>query len=475
MMPFMNWVRSNLITVISIIVVVVSLGALGWVHLNGTSFEEEVAQRSRTLDQIKRFERNSMRVPGERPDDPPETISSITINQVAIDQLKDLYDRMLGEHDALSDYALRRNRLGKAVLVEGLFPEPTSLNLPFDARAAYRAALSDLLKPADPEDPSLPRLDAGRPPDQAFIDSELEEVRNTFIEGRTILGVAEDSAKVGTELVKEQRDRLMELLLERAENIHLYAVTDINDPDFPFDVGEWSAASAGARPTMDQLWEGQIELWFQQDIAAAIAKANQTWDPDANVLNVPVKRLIRVEIVPGYIGLHTFGPTIADTSAAMPYSPPASGRTGAAEQPQPDNFYNGPSGRTSNAVYDVRQARVVLIADFQQLPTLFSAINDTNFLSVIDLQITGVDEYLELEQGFIYGSSDAVEVDMVIESIWLRAWTSELMPPIVRQYVGIDEPTAEFGTAPDRPGYYDPRFQRDRGGRYDPYAPRNER
>jgi hypothetical protein len=47
-----------------------------------------------------------------------------------------------------------------------------------------------------------------------------------------------------------------------------------------------------------------------------------------------------------------------------------------------------------------------------------------------------VDEYAALREGFVYGSGDAVEAGILIETVWLRHWTNDLMPITVRQRIG---------------------------------------
>jgi len=112
----------------------------------------------------------------------------------------------------------------------------------------------------------------------------------------------------------------------------------------------------------------------------------------------------------------------------------------------------------SNALYDVRHARLVAVVDYQKLPELFRALSRVNFMTVLNMQVTDVDEYDALAEGFVYGSSDAVEVDMVIETLWMREWTEPLMPDKTREYVGIDEPEEPAEQQFDDPygGYGDP-------------------
>ena len=89
----------------------------------------------------------------------------------------------------------------------------------------------------------------------------------------------------------------------------------------------------------------------------------------------------------------------------------------------PYDFSVSATGRTSNELYDVWHVGVQLIVDWQKLPELFRHFQQVNFMTVLDVKIKGVDEYEALEKGMIFGAADAVEVDLLIESIWLREWT----------------------------------------------------
>jgi hypothetical protein len=128
-------------------------------------------------------------------------------------------------------------------------------------------------------------------------------------------------------------------------------------------------------------------------------------------------------------------------------APAAGGGTVAAANPNeklPDDFGVAHSGRRSNGIYDVRHAWVSVIIDAKEMPKFFDNLAKTNFLTVLKMVVRNVDEYEDLKQGYIYGSEDCVRADILIESIWLRDWTAGLMPPSIRQTLGVA--TAGGGT-----------------------------
>ena len=123
------------------------------------------------------------------------------------------------------------------------------------------------------------------------------------------------------------------------------------------------------------------------------------------------------------------------------YPNPVGGLTNqSSETPLSENFIFGPTGRSSNQLYDVRHARLRLHADFRRLPELFSAFAKVNLMTVIGVDIKSIDAYKLLEENYMYGAGDIVEVELLVETLWFREWAGRLMPEAVQIYVGLAEP-----------------------------------
>ena len=178
-------------------------------------------------------------------------------------------------------------------------------------------------------------------------------------------------------------------------------------------------------------------LWIQQDIAEVIARVNQAENPEANVLTAPVKRLIQIELASGYVGINAQiggeGPP-----AAIRQKTPTMELAGA-DTKIPDQFTLSPTGRSSNGLYDVIHVKVKMDVDSAQLSTLLEHLRTVNFMTVLSAEVSDVDEYELLREGYIYGPGDTVRLTALIETIWLREWTIHLMPQAVRHIVGADE------------------------------------
>ncbi len=487
------WIKLNPISVASIVLIVLSLAAMGYfAFMAGPALRDQaLTQPKKDIDQLRRYGSQSIEVPPANADDPPERKSGVTINAATIQVLDQIYQDLNGEAREILDVALQINQPGHPVLVPGLFPDTPS-PLRFPAKRAYGDVLGAMLGGAEraatvEEDTGLavPYLNAGRPLPLDQVQASLDQKRSEALQGADMATMTEERRR---RFVAEQQRELMNLLLNHARTINLYADPDLGNilspnPAFPLQVSTLGTTPESPQPA--ELWEGQLELWILQDIVRAIAYANRVGEPDADVLTSPVKRLLRAEVLPGYVGLHTMGGvgTIATptgsafgaTSRAQPrrsrsvagggggYAPPAGGMT---DQPREtklaDNFAFGPTGRSSNSIYDVRHARLHIHADFQRLPEIFNAISQVNLMTVIDAQVRGLDEYAALQELYAYGAGDIVDVELIIETIWLRDWTAQLMPQDVKVYVGLAPPPT--GTGPggmDAYGGY---------GGYDPYG-----
>lgn len=474
MKSVIGWIKSNLVTVASVVLILCSIGVIAWSMMHGGAAADDASKElNRMASQLRGYENVSVPFPPAAVDEPPEDISGVTINPATLKRLDEVYGGMNREYEKVFLPIVQHNRLGHNLLVPGVLPEADSNAKRHETRTAYRQAFVQMLEPYDKERPDITRLNAIGPLNPAELEFELRRVE----EGYRPTGFGAAAAGGGLtesdrkELENQKSERALEMLLERARQAHIYADPRPQSPGFPFQVGAWSLAPG--LPTYTQIWDSHMELWIQQDIVRAIATANNVDNPKLSVIEAPVKRLISITVIPGNVGTTTMGGmgvAGADNSGAaagggmgyggmpagggMGYGAAGGGMGGAAAAPVAAagsadeklsvDFHTGPSGRTSNSIYDVRHARVVMIADYQQLPKLFDAISSVNFMTVLDCQIQNVDEYQALREGYVYGQGDAVKIDMLIESIWMREWTVPLMPAEIKQRLGIATPDASM-------------------------------
>ena len=94
------------------------------------------------------------------------------------------------------------------------------------------------------------------------------------------------------------------------------------------------------------------------------------------------------------------------------------------------------TGRTGDGSYDTRTVELTVVASSRDLPRLFEALGRVNYMTVVGVDLSPVDVWADLEQGYFYGDDHVVRAVVTIETVWLRSWTLPLMPDRVRAAVG---------------------------------------
>lgn len=482
----LDWARANPLTVGAIVAVVVA--AIVWPLMAlapGQKFRDQMAvDASKHLREVDKYLQQSVEIPPRTADGAAESVS-LVVNQSAIDKRAWINRRVNEEYRAIHQQAIAFNASGHQPMLPGLFPKPANDSLPVVAREAYLESFPAMLDEYQP-DAVLPRLNAGTPPSPAEIADELAKVDQEFAAEFADAARGNLSPELEEELRLRKQQRLKDVLTRRAKGIHIYASRP-PDPSSPFDIGTW--ASQSTIPSMEDLWESQLGLWIQQDIIEAIARTNRVDNPTYDVTMMPVKRLVKIDVLDGYVGVNTLGGIGGDVSRSsvssrrrssgggdaggafvmpemtkeqliamgmMPndgsVSVPSSGsRGGGAELPAiqeeveeaikpldlPQRDYSvGHTGRTCTRYYDVRHVWLTVVVDSARLLELLDNLSKVNFITVLKVGVSDVDEYDALRDGYVYGSGDAVEASILLETVWLRHWTNDLMPIAVRRTVG---------------------------------------
>lgn len=472
------WLKSNPVTSGAIAVALGSLlvivAVMFWLW---PGLVADVEGRSSEFSKVERFMNQTITLPGKNVGDPPQTVTRVTYNRANVDVLKTLYDRLADESKRAIGDAVSINQ--RDPMVDGLFKPRVNPGDPpviadsqrQQAKQAYAAAFNEMLA-ADGKE-NLPHLNASPPLTQAQLDEQLEPIRERYA---SRWGSGTPTPAQIEEYREQLRSRLAAALAEHARSIKLYAATDAQplSPEYPFDVKAW--ALAGQLPSPTQLWEGQTELWIQADMARAIERVN---GDASSVLDAPVKKLVRMEVLDGYVGVQTAGGidafgTGADSVAVGGFEDEMAG-TGGAAPPGPStpggpdpggpmagpvaaggpaagalsrNFYLGPTGLASNPLFDVKHARLEVLMDRTQVPALLDAVTRANLVTVIAIQVDEVDDYALMQDLYQMGNADVVKVTLLVESLWLREWTAPRMPGPTRLLLGVDQPTTGPGARP---------------------------
>jgi hypothetical protein len=319
MKRLVNWVKSNFFVVSILVVVVGSLGVLGYVLFGRQTFLGGLDQRDKDVFKpIKALRSSPIQYP-------PETPGAAMIVKRGF-----ITPGVKQEREEINAAFARQNEtvFGMVGDINHAWRQVSDMSnaekFPFTARAMKDMGdkVVEMFGPAGSGAPGEPRLGAGMPP--ATTDYMIVRKLNTD-------AMMFDQRHRGpTSAIQAQRDQearakllgdsLLQMLQDRAKTIHVYAVPRPNwtatgipatpgaptfaldRQEFPVDMSYMDLAPfRGTSPPLGNVWEAQMQLLVIQDIVLAIARANQTDNPQSNVLNAPVKQILKIKVNPGYV------------------------------------------------------------------------------------------------------------------------------------------------------------------------------
>ncbi len=448
MSKFIGMLKSNtgLALCMGAIVLAVA-GAAYAFFLQGPGIKGQLSKSDGEINKLKSLETVSALIP---PDDPNGQANSVNLtpNPANIERLKGIYQQLNNQQGGIESRAIAQNKQNHDPFSPDVFggakPNPNSANV-INAHDTAEKKFFELYA----------LLKAGEPQESKEIVEKLGQIKKQF--ASTIQRMQLTPAEI-KELRGKQREELMNLFTTRARSIMIYAekpVFDANQKKYSgvFQIGDWitkrKQPGQGA-PNSFELWEGQMQLWIQSDIVRAILLANDAGgNAAANVTTNPVKRVLGIEVKPYYYGLPQGGYTKDVKPVAL-----------GPKDPLKSYFGVSSTGRICNEIYDVRHARLSVIVDSRRVPALINAIGKVNFMTVLGVKMTDVDEYDHLRYGYVYGDGATVQLELDIETIWMRKWTSELMPDDMRAFLGIKPRDANYSwpsdQLPGRPEGFDP-------------------
>jgi hypothetical protein len=417
----MDFIKKHPLTSAVMAVMLLGMISFYWpTSVQAAAFRKTMASRNAQVNKIRDLMNTRVEIPPNNPDDPPTELA-LAVNEAANAQLKKVFAEMEGEYKGIVKIATDFNKKGHDLMLAGLFPEPLDNSKPFEARTAYIKAFETMYQ----------SLNARMPMAKESIDKMVKDEETTY--KRTVFTETLTPAQA-VELARGQAKKIEDKQKEIAFASHIYAEPIVINTTTgtwqtgPFQLGDW--AKPGGKPDMFDIWEGQMQLWIQQDLIKAIRMVNQMDDTTQNVTRLPIKQLISIIVKPGYVG-HT-PPNPSGASAAAPVdaatdAPPPDGAPPAASATSvrklPDDYAVSITGRKTNPVYDVRHVVLSVLINSREIPKLLNAINNVNFMTVISTGTTNVDEFQMLSQGYYFGQGvDVVRLDLTIESIWLRSW-----------------------------------------------------
>lgn len=406
------WIKSNLVTVIALLVAVVAL-PVAWYFANGmrAGIAEDATQKTTVAERSIREASMSYEIPAIDPGAEPWS-GTAAPNRMQIERVAAQRERVRAAGVAVFERLVEKNSGGKSPLVERLFPAPAGGESGSDGRVRLTAEMMDVWGSLSEE--LIASAGAGQAPDADQVLASLELIRNQRVRELTATRsdetlTPEEEAALQQELSAERR----RLYTEHAAGLSFYADAeglfgsrDMFDPN----------ATPGRDTFLRVLWGWQHTAWVEQDLVSGLAAANAG---PGGPISGPVKRVLAIDVEP-WEAVSVAAGTLTEP-IARDFSVSHTGRAG------------------GNALYDVRYATVDLIADAGRLDEIVNAFAATNFITVIDTDIEHLGKEPDLSEGYVYGPNPVARVVLRLETIWIRDWYQAWIPAPVREAKGLPE------------------------------------
>jgi hypothetical protein len=407
-------VKKNLI---SIICGVIALGAIiaSFMPL-GTqvqTVQADLDKAKQTHEQIQGEINKQRKMPVVDPTKTEADDLPVFPSQPIIDQGKKIVAEMQKESTAMRDAAVAMNK--HALLVPQSLPLPPNQGVQFDFRIKY----TDLMSVPGPG--QLPKLvapmKAGLPPTVEELTKRKQEIADKITKERVILVNGQPTPQTQQQATQEIADAQQKLPDQMRMAVAQKSLVYVN-PD-AFDTYPNIAGATAPDPV--NIYAAQLMLWVQQDVIAAVSECNKN---SANVTVAPVKRLIKVQVDPTFVR-DAAVPTSGDADAPITKAPAVS-----------------PTGRVSNPLYDVVRFTMTADMDATQVQKFARDLSRNRLINAYGINISVVDSASSLSAGYAYGTAPIVNVQLECEALFMRSWAVHLMPPLVKQSLGIPEEAA---------------------------------
>jgi len=458
MKNILAWVKSNLLIVIFCAIIVLSLPA---------AFVASSLWRSGTLEAQKKVGDTELQsvskldvtytLPNYEPGKPPielKTYPHADLTKWFKDNKQKLSQASTAIVQRVEDFNLGKGpeaaRVGRSEfkpLIEGLFPQPK----PEDDESQKLNEMEEALlgKKGHPN-PYMQLLDsarAGPPADPIKVAESLADQNQREMEkitaGKRALTQEEQFV-----LNKQLAERRLSEYQAAAKVISVYADLD----SLPNETAGRSIARGRIEPDSIKapyLFLYQWDLWTLQDIFAAVRLANtDSSGTPTEVDRSVVKRIEKIRLLApkGTVASRddpVDGTASTEVVAAIPGMVPQQVAASITAREM------GPN----NKVYDIRRVRLTAVVSSARINDFLDALTRTNLMSVTDLDVSAVDEWNDLKEGYHYGAEGVVRAEMDIETIWLRSWTLPLMPKQIASLLGAsaEAPGAEGAGRADAP------------------------
>jgi hypothetical protein len=450
-----TFIKKNLLSLICGTIAVLAI-ALIFYPIGGmlSELQSKVDERTGLYDQLKGFLKPrklpisdpTAADPGDLPGMPNKP--TITAGQAAVDKFKAASDQMI-------NLIVSLNQKGHTPLAPGVLPKLASQSSYFTFAEVYKLVLSTdpavhgvSANPSIAADPKLQTvhalnlqndvLNGAYPPLQAQIDNASLALWKDEYEPQiiTVNGKPVNQEELATKWTAEKLKlpKKMKGQVATSHKIYVEPTAFTVSPDIQPNVVS----------DLDKIWNAQMQLWVQQDLAAGIADANAK---SSNILDAVVKRLLVMQMpIPG-----TTMYVCPPASAAAPGGGGSGGTgnvpaTADEKAPIPAIYSVSPTGRYSNGMYDVVTFRLVVDVDASKVNAFIQTLQQNRLITITNENAYALDSEFEAQKGYLYGPNSCVRLVLDGEELFMWKWTHDLMPDTVQIMLG--RMAAPAGTTP---------------------------
>jgi hypothetical protein len=438
----MKFVKANLDWIICAAVVLVCLGACyifaGWYNEEATKAQNDLTRGQTAMSLIGNFEI----LPGQ-----PQ-LKGVTIEQPMIDAKKKALEHMAKQAEAVGQAVAEKNRSGRVLVVKG--PKGTPDH--------YIPLLGGTIK----QDNFLPKIQPGA--DKFAFKAAYENLFPEFIQ-RLGGGVPPTLAEVTAEVARVTADRAAEarrggatpfgqgaptgqgglsvkdtIEIRRGEVVKRMSALKMYVDENALQKRPWFGQPVA--PNETQMFEALVDTWLEQDVINAIVAVNnralENADKDKkNVSSSAIKRLEAIVVGSAAMSGQHGGANQGGGPLFMPL-PSVAGGAAATPAAGTLDYTRSMTGHVSTPDYDVVMMKVILHLDPAAENEFINELyKQNNGYTVINRNMRTIDPLDAAGQGFLYGPSQVVRVELLVESLLFRSWTVPLMPDQIRLPLGI--------------------------------------
>lgn len=418
----MDIVKKNMVSIISGVVALLAIGLLFWpVQGYFTGLKEKVDGRVQVYNALNTLSTKTRNWPNTslKSDAPVKQLEMYPTQRI-YERGKALVDQMKAESGLMYQTAWELNK--HTELFPGALPGPGSVASTSRFIQLYKQHV-DITNYKERMNSNLVKtMKAGFLPHPEIVRLEQQRVRQEVFARATPnpAGGYFNQAELDEEVkLAEARIPIM-LRLKAAQESLVYLRELSLDP--------YNAILTPGQIELHHVWIAQVNYWIHEDIAKAIAAANEG---ATSVENSAVKILFDMSI-PAAGAFRSLSPGQQAAPSDMPKP----------EVEPLKNYANTITGRYASPLYDVVPCTLQLVVDATQVQRVLQALSQNRFITVTtcNIDIKDVSDYEAA--GFTLGTNPIVQLTLNCEVLLFREWTIPLMPASIRRGLGLPEAAA---------------------------------